>query len=155
MLFAWTVKLTLKVSSVLPDVMSSFLYLGHRLRKLGTDHSRSVLSNDRRALSSDATATSWIEPVGRKGALGHLVPVVEVRSKVVHLKLTDTFSCSVTCGGGYQVRSRACSITNRCEGEPTEHETCNAQACPAVQSTEPQWTDWTSWNQCSVRFRTP
>uniref|UniRef100_A0A7E4UU34 Peptidase M12B domain-containing protein n=1 Tax=Panagrellus redivivus TaxID=6233 RepID=A0A7E4UU34_PANRE len=60
-------------------------------------------------------------------------------------------SCTVTCGtGGVQQRSRACNIANRCAGAATERVACNQQACPAPKTAEPAWTDWTSWNQCSV-----
>uniref|UniRef100_A0A915EIJ7 Peptidase M12B domain-containing protein n=1 Tax=Ditylenchus dipsaci TaxID=166011 RepID=A0A915EIJ7_9BILA len=60
-------------------------------------------------------------------------------------------SCSSSCSGGIQMRSRSCSISNRCEGEPTEKLVCNPQACPSVNNqVSEQWTDWTSWNQCSA-----
>ncbi|CAD5234271.1 unnamed protein product [Bursaphelenchus xylophilus] len=60
-------------------------------------------------------------------------------------------SCTVSCGGGgYQIRSRTCSILNKCEGQATERVACGQQACPVPSSNEPAWTDWTSWNQCSV-----
>lgn len=60
-------------------------------------------------------------------------------------------SCTVSCGGGgFQIRSRTCSIINQCQGETTERIACGQQACPVPTSTEPAWTDWTSWNQCSV-----
>ncbi|KAI1707981.1 thrombospondin type 1 domain-containing protein [Ditylenchus destructor] len=60
-------------------------------------------------------------------------------------------SCTTTCGGGFQMRSRTCNINNRCEGSPTEKMVCNTQACPTTNTqVGDQWTDWTSWNQCSV-----
>uniref|UniRef100_A0AC35F9K7 Uncharacterized protein n=1 Tax=Panagrolaimus sp. PS1159 TaxID=55785 RepID=A0AC35F9K7_9BILA len=43
-----------------------------------------------------------------------------------------------------------CNIANRCEGAATERVACNSQACPIPSATEPAWSDWTSWNQCSV-----
>lgn len=64
--------------------------------------------------------------------------------------------CTASCGGGFQVRTRLCSVPNRCgTGDPTERQLCNSQAClpngqPSRTTNEPQWSDWTPWNQCSV-----
>ena len=60
-------------------------------------------------------------------------------------------SCTVSCGaGGVKQRSRACNIANRCQGAATERVVCNQHACPVPASTDPAFSDWTSWNQCSV-----
>ncbi|KAK0406788.1 hypothetical protein QR680_018807 [Steinernema hermaphroditum] len=59
-------------------------------------------------------------------------------------------TCTDTCGGGTRQRARACNINGRCDGEAVERVTCGTDACPAIPNTDPQWTEWTSWNQCSV-----
>ncbi|TKR82233.1 hypothetical protein L596_015987 [Steinernema carpocapsae] len=59
-------------------------------------------------------------------------------------------TCTVTCGGGTRQRARACNINGRCDGEAVERVSCGNDACPAIPNTDPQWTEWTSWNQCSV-----
>lgn len=57
-------------------------------------------------------------------------------------------SCSVTCGGGSQDRTRVCSIPNNCSGTDTETQTCNPQACPTPAPLG--WSSWTAWSGCSV-----
>ena len=44
-------------------------------------------------------------------------------------------SCSATCGGGTQLRTRTVEQTAQsggqmCEGEPAETKTCGTSACP-------------------------
>ena len=49
---------------------------------------------------------------------------------------SDWGSCSVTCDGGIQNRTRACNNPlpsnggNPCSGNETETQSCNAGACP-------------------------
>ncbi|XP_071802483.1 A disintegrin and metalloproteinase with thrombospondin motifs 10-like [Asterias amurensis] len=75
---------------------------------------------------------------------------------VVHGGWTDwTYSsCSRTCGGGTQTRSRSCSNPfpqnggSQCSGNTQEVGlTCNTQACPVV--VHGGWTDWT-YSACST-----
>ncbi|CAJ0567407.1 unnamed protein product, partial [Mesorhabditis spiculigera] len=58
--------------------------------------------------------------------------------------------CSVSCGGGYRTRSRACSRPGFCSGTDSEQETCSTEACPRITSTVSSWAGWTEWNSCSV-----
>ncbi|RXN26375.1 adhesion G -coupled receptor B2-like isoform X3 [Labeo rohita] len=58
--------------------------------------------------------------------------------------------CSLTCGQGWQVRSRSCVSSpygTLCSGPLRETRLCNNTAtCPV----EGQWLDWATWSQCSV-----
>ncbi|CAG9534903.1 unnamed protein product [Cercopithifilaria johnstoni] len=61
--------------------------------------------------------------------------------------------CSQTCGIGYRQRVRSCSDgKNQCSGGSTEKIQCNLSACSSGKTSEQQdnWSEWTSWNQCSV-----
>ncbi|XP_051527127.1 adhesion G protein-coupled receptor B2-like isoform X4 [Myxocyprinus asiaticus] len=65
--------------------------------------------------------------------------------------------CSLTCGQGWQVRSRSCVSSpygTLCSGPLRETRLCNNTAtCPGEpqhQAVEGQWLDWASWSQCSV-----
>ncbi|XP_031561120.1 A disintegrin and metalloproteinase with thrombospondin motifs adt-1-like isoform X2 [Actinia tenebrosa] len=61
-------------------------------------------------------------------------------------------SCSVTCGGGSQSRTRTCTNPTpanggkECEGEDTQTQACQASHCPV----DGKWTDWTEWKTCPV-----
>nr|CRZ24316.1 BMA-ADT-2 [Brugia malayi] len=60
-------------------------------------------------------------------------------------------SCSHTCGIGY--RTRSCTNTkNQCSGVSSEKTQCNLSACGTntVSDQKSSWSEWTSWNQCSV-----
>ncbi|XP_078485768.1 uncharacterized protein LOC100177897 [Ciona intestinalis] len=64
---------------------------------------------------------------------------------------TDFNSCSVSCGGGTQSRSRSVAVFafcggNSCPGEPTDTRVCNTHCCPV----NCQWSSWNSFNSCSV-----
>ena len=61
---------------------------------------------------------------------------------------TQWSTCSVTCGGGDQDRSRVCSVPNACSGADIETQTCNAQACPTPAPLG--WSNWTNWSSCTV-----
>ncbi|XP_047672804.1 adhesion G protein-coupled receptor B2 isoform X4 [Tachysurus fulvidraco] len=58
--------------------------------------------------------------------------------------------CSLTCGQGWQVRTRSCVSSpygTLCSGPLRETRLCNNTAtCPV----EGQWLDWAPWSHCSV-----
>ncbi|XP_061738126.1 adhesion G protein-coupled receptor B1-like isoform X2 [Nerophis ophidion] len=66
---------------------------------------------------------------------------------------TDEWSpwtgCSVTCGEGWQSRTRVCatsSFTTQCTGPLRENRPCNNTAvCPV----DGAWDEWTPWSLCS------
>uniref|UniRef100_A0A3B3YGM5 Uncharacterized protein n=1 Tax=Poecilia mexicana TaxID=48701 RepID=A0A3B3YGM5_9TELE len=57
--------------------------------------------------------------------------------------------CSVTCGEGWQSRSRLCatsSFTTQCTGPLRENRQCNnSVVCPV----DGAWDEWTPWSLCS------
>ncbi|XP_023931784.1 uncharacterized protein LOC106153735 isoform X3 [Lingula anatina] len=65
---------------------------------------------------------------------------------------TPWSSCSVTCGGGTQTRSRQCDNPapsnggNTCFGSGSESQQCNTQGCPVHGN----WGYWTYWGTCTV-----
>ncbi|XP_049331291.1 adhesion G protein-coupled receptor B2 isoform X3 [Astyanax mexicanus] len=65
--------------------------------------------------------------------------------------------CSLTCGQGWQVRTRSCVSSpygTLCSGPLRETRLCNNTAtCPGEpqhQAVEGQWLDWSPWSRCSV-----
>ncbi|XP_014674902.1 PREDICTED: SCO-spondin-like [Priapulus caudatus] len=61
-------------------------------------------------------------------------------------------ACNTSCGGGSQVRSRACSIpfamrntTRNCTGLFVEQRACNDEYCPVDGS----WVTWNPWQACN------
>ncbi|VDK74613.1 unnamed protein product [Litomosoides sigmodontis] len=62
--------------------------------------------------------------------------------------------CSQTCGTGYRQRVRSCiGEKNQCSGGSSEKIQCNLSACSSSTTASEQegsWSEWTSWNQCSV-----
>ncbi|KAL5017646.1 hypothetical protein ScPMuIL_007235 [Solemya velum] len=58
--------------------------------------------------------------------------------------------CSVTCGGGEQVRHRDCvgpyHDGQECRGNAKEARLCNDNQCPM----DGVWHSWTPWTQCNV-----
>nr|XP_018669341.1 SCO-spondin-like [Ciona intestinalis] len=54
-------------------------------------------------------------------------------------------TCTFTCGGGAQVRTRSCrNLSGRgCKGSPTQTRSCNVQSCSG-------FTQWSMWSQCTV-----
>ncbi|ESN92609.1 hypothetical protein HELRODRAFT_164684 [Helobdella robusta] len=61
----------------------------------------------------------------------------------------DWSSCSITCGGGRQIRTRECNPPKYggldCPGDNTMEKFCNDEPCPV----DGQWGEWTRWI-CSV-----
>ncbi|XP_034337070.2 SCO-spondin [Magallana gigas] len=61
-------------------------------------------------------------------------------------------SCSVTCGGGTQLRKRTCTNPppqfggKECSNESEQSEICNTNNCP-VDGT---YSDWSAWMSCTV-----
>ncbi|XP_072048496.1 adhesion G protein-coupled receptor B2-like [Amphiura filiformis] len=51
-------------------------------------------------------------------------------------------TCSVSCCGGKQSRTRVCPSTH-CTGATSDTQTCNTHGCPA-------WTLWGAWGTCSA-----
>ncbi|KAM3858656.1 adhesion G protein-coupled receptor B2 [Diretmus argenteus] len=70
--------------------------------------------------------------------------------------------CSLTCGQGWQVRTRSCVSSpygTLCSGALRETRMCNNTAsCPGepgiTGSVEGQWLDWGPWSRCSVTCNT-
>uniref|UniRef100_UPI003AAC861C adhesion G protein-coupled receptor B2 n=1 Tax=Centroberyx gerrardi TaxID=166262 RepID=UPI003AAC861C len=70
--------------------------------------------------------------------------------------------CSLTCGQGWQVRTRSCVSSpygTLCSGALRETRMCNNTAsCPGepgiTGSVEGQWLDWAPWSRCSVTCNT-
>ncbi|CAK9106121.1 unnamed protein product [Durusdinium trenchii] len=64
---------------------------------------------------------------------------------------TNWTSCSATCGGGRQKRTRAVKHREEdggepCQGNATEERACDTQVC----SRDCVWTAWDSWAACSA-----
>jgi len=55
-------------------------------------------------------------------------------------------SCTATCGGGTQSRTRVCSKEGGCEGETSEENECGTSDC-AVNGA---WSSWGEWSACSI-----
>lgn len=70
--------------------------------------------------------------------------------------------CSLTCGQGWQVRTRSCVSSpygTLCSGALRETRMCNNTAsCPGepgiTGSVEGQWLEWGPWSKCSVTCNT-
>ncbi|XP_052255034.1 SCO-spondin-like [Dreissena polymorpha] len=60
-------------------------------------------------------------------------------------------TCSVTCGGGLSIRTRACfypdpdRMGKPCSGGNAETNVCNTNVCPV----DGIWATWTAWGDCS------
>ncbi|XP_034336959.2 uncharacterized protein [Magallana gigas] len=61
-------------------------------------------------------------------------------------------TCTVSCGGGTQTRSRSCSNPvpvnggAECAGHDTESQPCSSQDCPV----DGGWSIWSAWSTCTV-----
>ncbi|XP_036000859.1 adhesion G protein-coupled receptor B2 isoform X7 [Fundulus heteroclitus] len=70
--------------------------------------------------------------------------------------------CSLTCGQGWQVRTRSCVSSpygTLCSGALRETRMCNnTVSCPGepgiISSVEGQWLEWGTWSKCSVTCNT-
>ncbi|KAJ8314516.1 hypothetical protein KUTeg_006666 [Tegillarca granosa] len=65
---------------------------------------------------------------------------------------TSWGTCTKTCGGGFQSRSRTCTNPQPqyggadCQGTSFGMQACNTQNCPI----DGAWTSWGSWGSCTV-----
>ncbi|XP_043994657.1 adhesion G protein-coupled receptor B2 isoform X1 [Gambusia affinis] len=70
--------------------------------------------------------------------------------------------CSLTCGQGWQVRTRSCVSSpygTLCSGALRETRMCNnTVSCPGepgiISTVEGQWLEWGAWSKCSVTCNT-
>eukprot|EP00928_Gymnodinium_smaydae_P006068 TRINITY_DN12111_c0_g2_i2.p1 TRINITY_DN12111_c0_g2~~TRINITY_DN12111_c0_g2_i2.p1 ORF type:complete len:727 (+),score=56.61 TRINITY_DN12111_c0_g2_i2:54-2234(+) len=84
---------------------------------------------------------------------GSTVDVVNVED-VVDCKLTEWTpwsSCSVTCGSGFMVRSRAIDYPEKgggkpCAGDFNQSRACSRQHCPVPCV----WATWSTWSSCTA-----
>ncbi|XP_046550815.1 SCO-spondin-like [Haliotis rubra] len=62
----------------------------------------------------------------------------------------DWRDCSVTCGGGQQIRKRDCLKPkfggSNCEGESQQTRQCSTQECPV----DSYWLPWEQWGECNT-----
>lgn len=65
-------------------------------------------------------------------------------------------SCTLTCGGGTQYRTRTCTNPSpsgggsSCSGSDTQSVSCNSDPCPATVSGDASWTPWEEWSPCTI-----
>ncbi len=69
------------------------------------------------------------------GQLKDLLVIMVRGVNIVSAVWLDTYGdygeCSLTCGGGVQIRQQLCSHGDTCPGIPgTEERECNTQECP-------------------------
>ncbi|EDO49967.1 predicted protein, partial [Nematostella vectensis] len=61
-------------------------------------------------------------------------------------------TCSRTCGGGAQMRTRTCTNPapigggRSCYGSSTDKQSCNPIPCRV----DGQWSSWSGWDSCSM-----
>ncbi|KAK3095360.1 hypothetical protein FSP39_013702 [Pinctada imbricata] len=83
----------------------------------------------------------------KQGCNAHSCPIDGALSK-----WSSWGKCTVTCGGGSQIRERSCTNPTPqyggadCSGDRAEKQTCNDHHCPI----DGAFTDWSSWGKCTV-----
>uniref|UniRef100_A0A8C5H4R3 Adhesion G protein-coupled receptor B1-like n=1 Tax=Gouania willdenowi TaxID=441366 RepID=A0A8C5H4R3_GOUWI len=85
----------------------------------------------------------------KEGVDGSNVGAVATQTDVKADEWSSWSTCSVTCGEGWQSRTRVCatsSFSTQCTGPLRENRPCNNSAvCPV----DGAWDEWTPWSLCS------
>jgi hypothetical protein len=88
----------------------------------------------------DATTGACNCTAGYTGAFCQIAPTPTFS------EWTEIGACSVACGGGFQMRTRTCSVGLQCVGDYISSTGCNSQDCegPAVNGGFSQWSEWSA-----------
>lgn len=98
---------------------------------------------------------------GGGGGGGVTAPSVSVPVNGGWASWTNWSTCSATCGGGRQTRTRTCTNPSpsnggsSCTGSTSESQTCNTQACPVtitptIVPINGDWSTYSAWSTCSA-----
>ena len=60
-----------------------------------------------------------------------LLTTLSDKSFFVAWAFWESWTCSVTCGQGREIRQRRCMSGSKCDGKSEERRTCNKQTCPS------------------------